>query len=717
MDFQLAVYCLPPTAYPYPLSPILYDYPQEIPSVIKVLRVVLPALACALFAVSTCSAQQPAPQPLTEMPYSPSLDLTSLDRTIDPCVNFYQYACGGWQKLNPIPADQATWDVYSKLSNDNEQFLWGILEQDAKATDRTPIQQKVGDYFESCMNKPAINSQGDQPIQPALAQIDALKTRPALFAAIASLHHDAPGNFFFRAGTGQDAVDSSTIIVEVGAGGLGLPDRDYYLKTDPKSVKLRQQYLAYVAQLLTLAGEPADKAKTDADSVIRIETALARASLTRVQQRDPHSIYHMMPVADLQKLTPSIDWTRYLATQGAPGIAKLNVSQPEFMKAVQTQLTTEDLAALRAYLRFHLLTSTAPFLAQPFEQANFDFYSTTLRGIPAMPPRWKTCTRNVDRSLGEALGQEFVRRTFSAETKAKTELMTQQIEAEMQHEIENLDWMSPATKQEALRKLHAIRNKIGYPDHWRDYTALEVKPNDYAGDVLRSYRFNQDYEWNKLGKPVNRDEWGMSPPTVNAYFDPQMNDINFPAGVLQPPLYDPKLDDAPNYGNTGATIGHELTHAFDDEGRQFDSKGNLRDWWTPQDAKGFEQRIGCLRTQYAGYVVVDDIHINSKLTSGEDVADLGGTLLAYMAWKKQTAGDHLPDKDGFTPDQRFFVGMAQWACSNERPEDQRVRAATDEHSPSFARINGIVSNLPQFQKAFACKAGQPMVHEPNCKVW
>jgi endothelin-converting enzyme/putative endopeptidase len=651
------------------------------------------------------------------MPYSPSLDLTSLDRTIDPCVNFYQYACGGWQKLNPIPADQATWDVYSKLSNDNEQFLWGILEQDAKATDRTPIQQKVGDYFESCMNKPAINSQGDQPIQPALAQIDALKTRPALFAAIASLHHDAPGNFFFRAGTGQDAVDSSTIIVEVGAGGLGLPDRDYYLKTDPKSVKLRQQYLAYVAQLLTLAGEPADKAKTDADSVIRIETALARASLTRVQQRDPHSIYHMMPVADLQKLTPSIDWTRYLATQGAPGIAKLNVSQPEFMKAVQTQLTTEDLAALRAYLRFHLLTSTAPFLAQPFEQANFDFYSTTLRGIPAMPPRWKTCTRNVDRSLGEALGQEFVRRTFSAETKAKTELMTQQIEAEMQHEIENLDWMSPATKQEALRKLHAIRNKIGYPDHWRDYTALEVKPNDYAGDVLRSYRFNQDYEWNKLGKPVNRDEWGMSPPTVNAYFDPQMNDINFPAGVLQPPLYDPKLDDAPNYGNTGATIGHELTHAFDDEGRQFDSKGNLRDWWTPQDAKGFEQRIGCLRTQYAGYVVVDDIHINSKLTSGEDVADLGGTLLAYMAWKKQTAGDHLPDKDGFTPDQRFFVGMAQWACSNERPEDQRVRAATDEHSPSFARINGIVSNLPQFQKAFACKAGQPMVHEPNCKVW
>ncbi len=698
----------------FPLLPLLYDVSQEIPPVIKVLRVVLPALASACLALS---AQQPAPQPLTEMPYSPSLNLTSLDRSVDPCVNFYQYACGGWKKLNPIPADQATWDVYSKLENDNQQFLWGILEQDAKATDRNPIQQKVGDYFESCMNKSAINAQGDQPIQPALARIDALKTRPELLAAIAQLHHDDPGSFFFNSGTTQDAVDSSTIIVELGAGGLGLPDRDYYLKTDAKSVKLRQQYSDYIVQLLTLGGEPAAQAHADAASILHIETALAKASLTRVEERDPHNLYHMMPIADVQKLTPAINWADYFKQQGAPDLTKLNVSQPAFLKALQTELSTEDVAALRAYLRFHLLSGMAYYLSQPFEQAYYGFYYTTLRGVPQMPPRWKVCTRNVDRNLGEALGQEFVRRTFSAQTKAKTELMTEQIEAAMQHEIENLDWMSPATKQEALRKLHAIRNKIGYPDKWRDYTSLDVKPNDYAGDVLRAYRFNQNYEWHKLGKPVNRDEWGMSPPTVNAYFDPQMNDINFPAGVLQPPLYDPKLDDAPNYGNTGATIGHELTHAFDDEGRQFDSKGDLRDWWTPEDAKGFEQRIGCVRTQYAGYIIVDDIHINSKLTSGEDVADLGGTLLAYMAWKKETAGEHLPDVDGFTPDQRFFVGMAQWACSNERPENERVQAATDPHSPSFARINGVVSNLPEFQKAFACKAGQPMVHEPNCKVW
>ena len=356
-------------------------------------------------------------------------------------------------------------------------------------------------------------------------------------------------------------------------------------------------------------------------------------------------------------------------------------------------------------------------MSHPFEQAQFDFFGKTLRGVPALPPRWKTCTRQVDRNLGEALGQEFVRRTFSADMKSKTQRMTEQIEMAMGQEIEGLDWMSPETKKEALRKLHAIRNKIGYPDRWRDYSSLTVKPGDFYGNWRRAADFEERRQWAKLGKPVDLNEWGMTPPTVNAYFNPQMNDINFPAGVLQPPLYDPKMDDAPNYGNTGATIGHELTHAFDDEGRQFDAQGNLKDWWTPEDAKRFEERINCVRDQYAGYVVVDDIHINSKLTSGEDVADLGGTLLAYIAWQKQTGGERLQDVGGFTPDQRFFVGMAQWACENTRPEDLRVNAVTDPHSPGFARINGVVSNMPQFQKAFGCKAGQPMVHTPTCKVW
>jgi len=687
----------------------------------KSLLAVAALAACTVALPQTLTAQapgqQPAPQPLPSMPYSPSLDVTSLDRTVDPCVDFYKFSCGGWQANNPIPSDQASWSVYAKLGNENQQFLWGILEDDAKAPNRSPIQQKVGDYFAACMNTSAIDALGDKPLLPALAEIDSLQTRAQIIAALTHLHHEYAGSFFFGSGTGQDAIDSSLIIVELGAGGLGLPDRDYYTKTDPKSVKLREQYVAYIQQLLGLTGEGADQAKADANATLKIETALATASLTRVQRRDPHNTYHMQTVEELTKLAPSIDWPLYFKVQGAPGVSKLNVSQPEFMKAVEGVLTTEDVAALRGYLRFHVVTAAASTLAHPFEQASFDFFSKTLRGVPAMPPRWKTCTRAVDRSLGEALGQEFVRRTFSPDTKAKTQLMTEQIETAMQHEIENLDWMSPATKTEALRKLHAIRNKIGYPDKWRDYSPLAVKPDDYYGNVQRSYHFEDARRWAKLGKPVDRDEWGMTPPTVNAYFNPQMNDINFPAGVLQPPLYDPKEDDAPNYGNTGATIGHELTHAFDDEGRQFDSKGNLRDWWTPEDAKGFEDRINCVRDQYAGYVIVDDIHINSKLTSGEDVADIGGTLLAYIAWKKQTEGATLASADGFTPDQRFFVGMAQWACENDRAENLRVSAITNPHSPGFARINGVVSNMPEFQKAFNCKPSQPMVHTPTCRVW
>ena len=656
-------------------------------------------------------------QPLEAIPYSPSLDLSSLDRTVDPCVDFYKFTCGGWQKNNPIPADQASWSVYGKLANENQQFLWGILRDAAAAKDRTPVQQKIGDYFAACMDTAAIDRRGLDPIKPGLARIDGLKTRSQLIAAIAGIDHDYPGTYFMASRPGQDAVDSSTMIAEIYAGGLSLPDRDYYTKTDAKSETLRAQYTAYIVKLLGMIGETPAQAQSDAAAVLRIETALAKASLTRVDRRDPHKVYHKMTLAELHALAPQIDWPRYFTTQGAPHFDSLNVSQPEFMKAVGAELTNEPLEDLRAYLRFHLANGAAPSLSTPFRQAQFDFFATTLRGVPAMPPRWKTCTREVDRSLGEALGQEFVRRTFSAGMKAQTVKMTEQIETAMAEEIRSLDWMGPETKQEALRKLHAIRNKVGYPDRWRDYSTLEVKPDDYFGNVRRASSFENKREWNKLGKPVDRDEWGMTPPTVNAYFNPQMNDINFPAGVLQPPLYDAKLDDAPNYGNTGSTIGHELTHAFDDEGRQFDSQGNLRDWWTADDAKRFDDRIQCVRDQYARYIIVDDIPINSKLTSGEDVADIGGTLLAYIAWKQQTAGQTLADRDGFTPDQRYFIGMAQWACENVRPENLRVNALTNPHSPGFARINGVVTNLPEFQKAFSCKANQPMVKEKVCKVW
>ncbi|HEX7157666.1 MAG TPA: M13 family metallopeptidase, partial [Edaphobacter sp.] len=597
--------------------------------------VLLPAFACLI--LPAAFAQQPA-KPLQAMPYSPSLDLISLDRAVDPCVDFYKFSCGGWMKNNPIPADQAAWSVYGKLANDNQQFLWGILDQEAKASNRTPNQQKIGDFFAACMDTAAIDKRGLSPVQSELAAIDKLADRNALISYLGPLNSRMLGTFFFNSGSAQDPGDSNQVIAEVAAGGLGLPDRDYYTKTDAKSEETRQKYVAYITRLLTLGGEAPEQAAKDAAAILRIETALAKASLTRVERRDPYKQYHKMSVADLGKLNPSIDWPVYFHDVGSPAVTTLNVTQPEFQKAVNTVLTTESIDALKAYLRFHVLTAAAPYLSTPFDSTNFEFYSHYLRGIEQQPPRWKRCVRGVDRALGEALGQEFVARTFTPDTKQKTVVMTDQIEQAMQSEIEQLDWMSPETRQEALRKLHAVRNKIGYPEKWRDYSKLEVKPNDYFGNALRASRFEDARDWAKVGKPVDRTEWGMTPPTVNAYYNPQMNDINFPAGVLQPPLYDPKSDDGPNYGDTGSTIGHELTHGFDDEGRQFDGQGNLKDWWTKEDAKGFEDRINCLRDQFAGYIIVDDIHINSKLTSGEDVADLGGTLLAYIAWKKATEG-------------------------------------------------------------------------------
>ena len=666
------------------------------------------------------SGPTPAPKievPLQKLPYAPVLDITSLDKAVDPCVDFYKYSCGNWIAKNPIPADQSGWSVYAKLATDNQQFLWGILADAAAAKNRNAVQQKIGDYFAACMDERAIDARGDAPVRPALARIAAYKTREDLLRDLPAFSRDVDGSFFFDSGSTQDATDSDSVIAEVTEGGLGLPDRDYYLKDDARSVDIRTHYTAYIAQLFTMAGEPAAQAKADADAVLKLETALAKASLSRVDRRDPYKTFHQMDLAGLTTLTPAVDWAVYFRTQGAPSVDKLNVSQPELQKALQVELTTESLAALQAYERFHALTSAAPAMSLPWQQAQFDFNSKFLRGTLALAPRWKRCTAQVDHYLGEALGQEFVRRTFATDTKAQTVLMTKRIEDQMKTEIEQLDWMSSATKAEALRKLSTIRNKIGYPDHWRDYSSLRVVRNDYFGNRHRALDFQNKFQFNKIGKPVDRDEWGMTPPTVNAYFNPQMNDINFPAGVLQPPLYDVKEDDAVNYGNTGATIGHELTHGFDDQGRQFDSKGNLRDWWTKDDAKGFEDRINCLRDQFATYTVVDDIHINSKLTSGEDVADLGGTLIAYLAWKQATAEQNLQPIEGFTPDQRFFIGFAQWACENSRPESKRVNASTDPHSPGEARINGIVTNMPQFGAAFQCAATKPMVKANVCKVW
>ena len=450
-----------------------------------------------------------------------------------------------------------------------------------------------------------------------------------------------------------------------------------------------------------------------------METALAKASMTRVEQRDPYKRKNKISVADLDQLVPNFNWQAYFRELKAPQFQIINVAPPSFFKEVNAQLAAEPLENWKNYLRFHVANAYAPYLSSKFVEDNFEFYLKYLRGAKEMQPRWRRCVQFTDRDLGEALGQAYVRKVFSPALKQSTLDMVQRIEAAMELRINQLDWMSPATRQQALAKLHAIRNKIGYPDKWRDYSFVKIERNDFLGDVQRATEFERHRNINKIGQPVDRAEWGMTPPTVNAYYNGQMNDINFPAGVLQPPLYDAKMDDAPNYGDTGGTIGHELTHGFDDQGSKFDAQGNLRGWWTKEDREKFEQRTKCISDQYAQYVVVDDIHINSKLTLGEDVADLGGEILAYMAWKDATKAKELKPQDALNPDQRFFIGFAQWACDNERPENMRVRALTDPHSPARYRINGVVVNMPEFTRAFGCKQGQPMVKAPEnvCKVW
>ena len=676
------------------------------------------AVAGAQAGPQATSAPPAEERPLAELPYSPSLDLTSMDASVDPCTDFYQYTCGGWMAKNPIPPDQSAWSVYQKLGEDNGRYLWGVLEEASRTTpDRSPVQQKIGDYFSACMDEAAVERLGDSPLKPVLDEIAALKTRRELAALLAREHARSGAASLFGFGSNQDLGDASQVIAWATAGGLGLPDRDYYTKTDPKSREIRGKYLRHVTRMLQLIGEPATRASADAKTVMTIETTLARASLTQVERRNPYNLYHRMSPAEIAALTPSFDWARYLNDTGLSGIATLNVDEPNFFKAVEAALKTVPLARWKTYLRWHAVHARATYLSRRFVAEDFAFYRKTLRGVAELPPRWKKCVRLVDRQLGEALGQEFVRRTFTAETKQKTVEMTRRVERAMEGEIRSLDWMTEATKGRALEKLHAIANKIGYPDQWRDYSTLDIKPGDFFGNVGRATVFEWNRNLRKIGKPVDRTEWFMTPPTVDAYYDPQMNNINFPAGVLQPPLYDPRMDDAPNYGNTGATIGHELTHAFDDEGRMFDAQGNLKDWWTPEDAKAFEERVQCVRDQYAEFTIVDEIKINSKLTSGEDVADIGGTLLAYIAWKDATETENLQPIDGFTPDQRFFIGMAQWACENQRPENLRANAITNPHSPGRYRINGVLQDLPQFAKAFGCGEKKPMVRPKACKVW
>lgn len=682
-------------------------------------RLLLPALLGLALAAPAARATDETP--LDALPYTPSLDVSVMDRTADPCDDLYRYACGAWSRANPIPADQSRWSVYAKMANENQRYLWGVLDKLAQPGERSPAQAQLGDYFASCMDEGAVQAAGLRGLQPLLDRIAALTDRRQLPALLAELQLAAGGDrLFFGFTAGQDFADATRQIAFASAGGLGLPDRDYYLKRDDKTLKIRNAYEAHVAQVFTLLGEPPAAARAAARSVLATETALARASLSKVDKRDPYKTFHVVDARGLQALTPGFDWAAYGRALGvAPRLARYNVTEPAFFKALGARLTALPVAELRIYLRWQLASSLSPALDNAFVQANFDFYGQTLNGTPQLKARWKRCVQLVDLQLGEALGQEFVARNFTPELKAANVQMTHEIEAAMARSIDGLTWMSAATKARAHAKLKAIVNKVGYPERWRDYTAFAVRRGDFLGNVVRGNAFEARRRLAKIGQPLDRGEWAMTPQTVNAYYDAQMNDINFPAGVLQPPLYDPRMDEAPNYGNTGGTIGHELTHGFDDEGRQFDAQGNLKNWWTQQDGREFDKRAACVADQYATYTVVDDIKINAKLTLGEDLADLGGLVLAWQAWKAHMAGKTAQSRDGLTPEQRFFVGFAQWDCADARPEALRVQAKVDPHSPPRWRINGVVVNMPEFEQAFACKPGARLVKPAgqHCKVW
>jgi putative endopeptidase len=674
------------------------------------MRLSLLLTAALLFTCASMSAQ--------ESKTTANSVVTSLDKSADPCVDFYQFACGGWIKNNPIPADQSIWSRFGELAERNRLELRGILESAAKAPNRDANEQKIGDYYSTCMDEAAIEKKGIAVLKPEFDRINALRDKSTLPALIAYLHGQGI-NGLFSFGSGADFKNAKQVIAQADQGGLSLPDRDYYLKDDPKSVELRKQYLQHVTNMFKLLGDAPDKAAAEATAVMNVEMALAKGSGDRVERREPERIYHKMPVAEWQSLTPDFNFARYLTSVGAPAMDSLNVVEPNFFKALAAELKSASMDDLKTYLRWQLVHSQTESLPKAFQDENFNFYGKTMQGAKEMRPRWKRCVAAVDSDLGEALGRVFVEKYYPPEAKARTLKMVNQLEAALHQDITELPWMSEATKKQALIKLAAIQNKIGYPAKWRDYSALKIEAGDALGNSLRANAFEVHRQLAKIGKPLDKQEWQMTPPTVNAYYEPTENNINFPAGILQPPFYDFKADDALNFGGMGAVIGHELTHGFDDQGALFDAEGNLHDWWTPADQKAFKERTQCIVNEYDQFVAVDDVHVRGKLTLGENTADNGGLRIANMALMKSLAdAAQQPEKiDGYTQEQRLFIGWGQIWCQNQTDQMARLLALNNEHSPGKYRANGVVQNMPEFQKAWGCKAGQPMVRENACHVW
>lgn len=678
-------------------------------------------LAITLLATACATAPKPEAVPLPPKPLlgQHGFELSQLDRWVSPCDDFYQYATGGWQKQHPLPPTYARFGRFEEVAERNRDALRAILETSAKETsaERGSNGQKAGDFWAACMDENAIELQGASPIKPDLDRIDAIRGRSDVVAELHRLQQRGMSPLF-RFSAQNDFRNSRMIIAAVAQGGLGLPDRDYYLRDDDKFKTTRRQYVEHIAKMFELAGSDAAKASADAERVLALETQLARASMPRVEMRKPENIYHVTAVSELQSVAPHLDWTSFLAAIGLADLRSLNVAQPEFFREANRLLEQTPLDAWKAYLRWNVIDAAAPLLASPFVNEDFAFRGRTLSGQKEIQPRWQRCVRSADMTIGEILGQEYVKRAFTPEAKQKMNELIDNLVAALREDIPKLTWMGPETKQAALAKLEAFRRRIGYPDKWIDYSSLDVRRDSYAANVLTSQAFRVRRAAWRVGKPDDPNEWGFfTPATVNAGYSPTRNDITFPAGILQAPFYDPNADEAYNYGGIGTVIGHEMTHGFDDQGAKFDAEGNLRNWWSEADLKNFQSRAECIATQYGEFPVEENLKLQGNLVTGEAIADLGGATLALRAYEKSLQGKARLSLDGFTPEQRFFLGFAQVWGQNMSAEEARRRALTDPHAPGPARVNLTVQNMPEFQDAWNCPAGSRMAAEKRCGIW